>query len=94
MATTACGSSVCPNCAENVVIWEDTSGGVTVNYWCPNTECRSGKPPWDTPFPPYEFGAWSAIPQGFRLDFQGMREVRTADENGAPVWVPWIGTRP
>lgn len=41
----------CPECGGPVEVWADRSGGVTVNFACPNPSCRSGKPPWDTPRP-------------------------------------------
>lgn len=29
-------------------MWADSSGGVTVNFACPNPDCLAGKGPWKT----------------------------------------------
>jgi hypothetical protein len=97
-STTQVAAAVCPGCGWDVVAWPDGSGGVTINFWCPNAHCASGKGPWDTPFPPYEFGAWSAIPSGFKRIGHVVpdeREVLTVREDGTTgVWVTWMGSRP
>ena len=43
--------STCPTCGTEVTVWADRSGGVTVNFRCPNARCKAGKAPWDTPEP-------------------------------------------
>ena len=45
--------NTCPRCGGVVTVWADRSGGITVNFHCPNETCRAGKGPWDTP-PPTE----------------------------------------
>lgn len=33
----------CPECSGPVVVTPDDSGGVTVDFWCDNPRCTSGK---------------------------------------------------
>jgi hypothetical protein len=36
-------------------VWADLSGGITVNFRCPNEACPAGKAPWDTPEPGVDY---------------------------------------